>query len=470
VTRIEEKTSTETTMNIGLMDGNKRLALRIATAGAAGAALSSVVALAGCGGGGSNELPLVSASGQSTGSGGGTPQIPDGGSSSNEQQHIAGVVLPPYPWVNNGYEQLASTYGLLADQGLLNAFAQQYGAGPHLSYNGQMSTQDSISEFFNFWLPIRLFDIAAGVAAPPTGFENTFDLSTTGGTGRAMWLMHVTGFFLGMESRLYFNRSKPPIPAATTPFSGGGDQSPTPTYAIYQQASRPLLVASRGSAADVADFNLWSLRGGGQSPFLLAGGEVGGYGYDAGYLDTILSFMSDKARPHTPYFTYDKTKPLDATYWIADCAFLAAARAQFATIAASDATVQALYQQALLTGNSEPNQNQSLMTLQLSGDAQARAIWTNLSQAIPTPADPTDAEKIDIAVRLSRAAYFVQYNQANALAGLAAYATDNTDWGRKQARQVALFISYVNEYAIWSQNPEADGRTLDSIFPHFTYA
>jgi hypothetical protein len=252
-------------------------------------------------------------------------------------------------------------------------------------------------------------------------------------------------------------------------FTGGGDQNPAPTYAIYQNASRATQVASQGTAEQVADFNLWSLRGRGKSPYLLDGGEVGGFGYDAGYLDTILSFMSDKARPHTPYFTYTPSNLLDATYWIGDPAFMTEARRQFATIAAGDTSVQARYQQALLTGNSEPNQNQPLMPIQSAADAQARAIWTGLSKAIPTPADPTEAEKRDIARRLSRAAYFVQYNQANALAGLAAYATGNTTWGRQQARQVALFISYVTEYAIWSQNPEADGRPLDTVFPKFVY-
>jgi hypothetical protein len=393
------------------------------------------------------------------------------GCGGDDTKRISSIELPAYPWVNNGYADLASTYGLVADQSLLDAFAREYGSAPHLSYNGQMSTKDSISEFFNIWLPVRLWDIAAGQVAPPEGFETTFELNTAAGMGRAMWLTHVTGFFLGMESRLYLDQSMQTQPApATTPFTGGGDQSPAPTYAIYQKASRALQVASQGTAAEVADFNLWSLRGAGASPYLLDGGEVGGYGYDAGYLATILSFMSDKALPHTPYFTYTPTNLLDATYWIGDPAFMSEARRQFASIAAGDANVQALYQQALLTGNSEPNQDQPLMTIQAAADAQARAIWTNLSQAIPTPADPTASEETDIAIRLSRAAYFVQYNQANALAGLAAYATGNTTWGRQQARQVALFISYVNEYAIWSQNPEADGRPLDTVFPKFVYS
>jgi hypothetical protein len=78
-----------------------------------------------------------------------------------------------------------------------------------------------------------------------------------------------------------------------------------------------------------------------------------------------------------------------------------------------------------------------------------------------------DQEEFDKLLTLST--YYVQYSHANSLAGLAAYATSNADWGRQQARAVALFHSYVSMYALGIFDPTVDGQAIEAAFPRFVY-
>lgn len=101
--------------------------------------------------------------------------------------HITGVRLSFHPWTDSGFPSLGD-HGLIANYGLLDAFAREYASDPHPTNTGERrGGKPQLQDFFLIWLPNRLFNIVAGLGKPPEPYQ--LDVSTPEGMGTAQWLM-----------------------------------------------------------------------------------------------------------------------------------------------------------------------------------------------------------------------------------------------------------------------------------------
>jgi hypothetical protein len=105
---------------------------------------------------------------------------------------IAGVRLSWYPWGDNGFPSLPA-HGLIANHGLLDAFAREYANDPHLNNTGETCQLGAeMQDFFLVWLQGRLSNIVAGIDSAPDPYE--LDVFTAEGLGTAPWLVHLIGY------------------------------------------------------------------------------------------------------------------------------------------------------------------------------------------------------------------------------------------------------------------------------------
>jgi len=112
---------------------------------------------------------------------------------------ITGVRLSSHPWVDNGFPSLGE-HGLVANSGLLDAFAREFANNPRLTNRGEIRRSDpEMQDFFLIWLPNRLFNIAAGLEVAPENYR--LDMSTAQGMGSAQWLAHLGGYYAAVWLR-----------------------------------------------------------------------------------------------------------------------------------------------------------------------------------------------------------------------------------------------------------------------------
>jgi hypothetical protein len=382
-------------------------------------------------------------------------------SSCTTTRPVTGIELNYYPWVDTGFPSLAQ-HGLIADSTLLNAFATEYANHARRTVNG-WTTQGpaDIQNFFLFWLPERLNDIAVGRASPPEG--TGLDLGTSAGLGKALWLTHLSGYYTGVWLRHYLGA------AAVRPMN---DKNLAEAYATAVDAPRE--VANSGSPAQVLAYVRHSVRAPTRVPadgdplkvFLPFNGEVGIFGFDAQWLHLILPPNPNaptNARPFKePFFTYDPTKLLTASYAVPERPYLQVARQRYA--AASSAGAEAHARLAEMTNGSTGET--PLIIEQLRYHAESTALYET---GIPNGTTYRGFVQPAYDQLLGYATYAVMTPQANSLDALAAYATKDVDHARQQIRTSALWWSDTTSYLASVLDGHNDNPSLAASFPHFTY-
>src|SRR5271156_2251640 len=66
-----------------------------------------------------------------------TPKTSSDGVAARGDAKVTGIHLSFYPWTDNGFPSPAA-HGLIANQGLLDAFAREYGTNPRMTNTGAM--------------------------------------------------------------------------------------------------------------------------------------------------------------------------------------------------------------------------------------------------------------------------------------------------------------------------------------------
>src|SRR5262245_33194368 len=239
----------------------------------------------------------------------GSAQASDAQANPQAAGDIVGIDLSPAPAEVPAAEDFPFLDGKMTpDPALLDAFARQYASE---------TANPSIREFFLWWLPNDLFDIAYGVASPPPGTE--LNLNTDAGLKRALWLTHVTGWELGIFARFVLGGGLGDVPVTNAILT---------SKLTYMDQARQ---AASDTPADVLAFNLASLRIGedGNAPCCVLQSEAGWYGYDAQFLKEISTTnLAPGVAPLPNWINYTSGQ-LNATYQIGDAPFLSHAREQY---------------------------------------------------------------------------------------------------------------------------------------------
>jgi hypothetical protein len=356
----------------------------------------------------------------------------------SEPSTCSGVELSPYEYPP------ALSAVMTPDPALLNALAREY---------CQTTAHPSVEDFSMWWVFNRMEDIALGAASPPPGI--TLDLSRDEDLKRALWVQHVFGTYTanwywhnGHSGPAYGPTSYNQSIKALGPVIAGADAGYARSIAQMQADMR---LANHGTAPDVTAFNLSSVRGDPivpgttgaglyQTMFSPSSGDAVFYGYDLAFLDAVVHTNKPAfAPPHDPYFTYSLAEPFDATYAIGDAPFLAVSRGHAAAVAGGSRGPRAQARMSAAIAGAQPlDQLVPVITL-----------WYGVGYGLWAPGlanSLRDYSEPEYNVVLKAGVYTLQWSQSNALAGLAAYATEDTDLGRRQVRAVALWKAYAWAY------------------------
>ena len=386
------------------------------------------------------------------------------------QPVVTGMELTDYPWAPS----LTTKHGVIRDQALLDAFAREYGNNPRETVHGRITTEVlNPEEFFNFWLPNRLYNIAMGTEPPPPGTD--LDMSTDEGLGRALWLAHLNGYYGGIWLRNDFDRfdgdgektGKDDQPSGPEP----DEEQLSATYA--RVVDEPRKMANHGSDEAVVEYSRFALRGRLPTPssdvialVVPANDEVGMFGFDATYLRYLLPPYPNKAPdtkpPIEPYFTLDETQLLTATYSTPEEPFLKQARANFARIEATggDATTRRTVAEVGTPGEEPLLEHQNRLG--------------SLATGLYLPPGATGAypgfDQFEYDQLLSWTVAGVMINHANALNALAAYSLEDVDLGRRFIRSSAMWWAFTYLYVMGVSDPHHDAKTLAQAQPKFVFA
>jgi hypothetical protein len=151
---------------------------------------------------------------------------------------------------------------------------------------------------------------------------------------------------------------------------------------------------------------------------------------------------------------------LDATYALPEEPYLLDARQGFRAAGAGSPSATRLRQTINGRLGEEP-----LVAQQLRYYLHATALY---SVGVPTATSyrgfgPEQYDRV-----LAWAAYAVMVNQANSFNALAAYAAQDADRGRRQARANALWGTYLFMYLQGVLDHRHDGATIEAALPTFT--
>jgi len=372
---------------------------------------------------------------------------------------ITGVELTDHPWIDNGFPDLADH--MTRDDALLDELAREYAT---------QTDDPSMADYLLVWLPRRIYDAGyAGTAVPAA-----LDLATDDGIKRALWLGHVVGWYVGVYSRTAFRLGGYVfVTADLTPEVLSG------TVAAADRARR----AALASDDDVLSFALHSLYGDlapgplAPPPEMLSFGpglgvgEVPWYAYDLVFLDSICATNHPAAVPAEPdYVTYSESAAtsaglLDATWKIGDPPFLASVRARYDALANSDDSTRARFDAALHDPREPDEPSKSLLGLQDRMAAQGKLIWSG--PPFPGP-DVTVFETEHYHGFRTASAYYVQFNQANAMAALVAHATVDPALARSEAALSGVFHYLIDNSMNGAFDPRSDGApTMADALPRF---
>ncbi|WP_109524563.1 hypothetical protein [Nocardia aurea] len=386
------------------------------------------------------------------------------------QTAVTGLSETYYPWIDNGYPSLARN-GLIADPELLDAFAREYANNPHLTNTGEITIADpNVQDFFTWWLPHQLANIAMNEAAPPEGRD--LDLTTPEGLGRAQWLVHLCGYYSSSWLR-----------TSMGVFDQPSSTSATPTDAVYTQFYDLVLAQYRDTAlfgddAAVLGFAEQTLRSnapltaglpGPRSDLLERGpAEVGMFGYDARWLFNLLPPSLNAPIAATPftdnYFSANPDIFLDAHFALPEQPYLREAERKHAQ-ATTDPGVNA---QVARIVQGRPGQ-EPLLAIQQSFGAAGDAIYRNgIGYGTPTVYRGWNQEQYNRV--LAWASYAVMYSKANSLNALTAVATNDASLARQEVRTSFLWWIYTTTYIATIFDPRNDATPLSESLPHFVTA
>ncbi|BAY60860.1 hypothetical protein NIES22_09200 [Calothrix brevissima NIES-22] len=312
--------------------------------------------------------------------------------------------LPPYPFFDNLKTVMSE------DLELLNRLVSDYARETPAIF------QDPI-DFLSRYVPVYVFEQTLRPSEPE-------DSSLP----KLLWLMHLAGYFGGVWLRNAFIRF--PVP---------GSPNPRPGFPPTQAGFNPLvtrintaLTAFNGNDAGAIAYAESSLRG------AQLQGLTDSYGYNAGYLDQILTGSKPtNAIAPVGYFTYQETLLFDGTYAVEEIRALDKWRKRAQQAASRPGSRYA----EIVTGTGGAD---ALPAIQSIGVALGKATWQpqNVFLAI------TNFDQLTYNLLLVTSVYFLQCIQATGLAALAASAVGNADWARAAVRSNAMTMPYGGSYSI----------------------
>jgi hypothetical protein len=312
--------------------------------------------------------------------------------------------LPPYPFFDNLRTVMTEDKALLNQ--LLSAYARTTPA----------ASQNPI-DFLSRYVPVYVFEKTLQPSEPDDPSLPSL-----------LWLMHLAGYFGGVWLRDAFIRF--PVPGSPNPRPGF---PPTASnFDLLVTRINAALTAFGGNDAGAIAYAEGSLRG---APLQ---GLTDNYGYNAGYLDQILTGSKPtNAIAPADYFTYHNTVLFDGTYGVEEIRQLDIWR-QHAQQAARQPGSR--YTE-IVNGAGDAD---ALLSIQLAGVERGKATWQpqNAFLAITNYDQPT------YDLLLVTSVYFLQCIQATGLAALAASAVGNGDWARAAVRSNAMTMPYGGSYSI----------------------
>ncbi|QLE53691.1 hypothetical protein FD724_38195 (plasmid) [Nostoc sp. C057] len=312
--------------------------------------------------------------------------------------------LPPYPFFDNLRTVMTE------DQALLDRLVRAYArATPTASQNP--------IDFLSRYVPVYVFEQTLRPSEPGDPSLSTL-----------LWLMHLAGYFGGVWLRDAFIRF--PVPGSPNPRPGF---APTAnSFDAIVTRINAALIAFNGNDAGAIAYAEGSLRG---APLQ---GLTDSYGYNAGYLDQILTGSKPtNAMAPVGYFIYRDTLLFDGTYAVEEIRPLDNWRRHAEQAASRPRSRYA----EIVNGAGGAD---SLLAIQSAGVVRGKATWQpqNVFLAIANYDQPT------YDLLLVTSAYFLQCIQATGLAALAASAVGNADWARAAVRSNAMIVPYGGSYSV----------------------
>jgi hypothetical protein len=407
-----------------------------------------------------------------------TPKTSSDGGATRGDAQVTGIHLSFYPWTDNGFPSPAA-HGLIADQGLLDAFAREYCNNPRMTNTGAMSrSEPHAADFFLTYLPNRLSNIVAGLENGPESY--CLDVTSAEGMGTAQWLAHLGGYYAAVWLRacwLQFDGPRSRKFRLRDRNLGG----------IYKHSlDKARDVALYGSDAAAIDFSRGLLRSNTPVPGapsrltrslrvhkLLAGltvrlpGEIGIFGFNTGFLRHILPPSLNAptdARPcKEPYYVGDAGELLDAHFALEEQPFLTQARETYAFVSSAGGDVAARLNDAVIGG---PGENH-LLARQQNWDTVAAAMY-RVGHPGKTVYRGFDQEQYDRL--LAWTSYSAMTNVASGFNALSAYATRDAHLARQQITSSILWWGFILTYVAGAINDRNDTIPLSESLPRFITA
>lgn len=308
--------------------------------------------------------------------------------------------LPPYPFFANLQSVMTEDRALL--DRLLAAYARKTPA----------ASQHPI-DFISRYVPVYVFERTLH----PSESDDP-DLSTR------LWLMHLAGYFGGVWLRTAFVNAG--TPRGAFPVTEAG------FTAVVSRISAAL-AAFNGDDAGALAYAEASLRGANLQ------GLTDSYGYNAGYLDQILTGAKPtNATAPAGYFTYNPTDLYNGFYGVEEIRPLNEWRRRAAKAAARPGSRYL----AIVQGAGAAD---TLPAIQSAGVIRGKFVWAPGNQL---NLNITNFDQAIYDLLLVTSAYFLQCIQATGLAALAAASVGSADWARAAVRSNAMTVPYTGSYGV----------------------
>lgn len=308
--------------------------------------------------------------------------------------------LPPYPFFANLQSVMAE------DRALLDRLLAAYGR------ETAPAVQNPI-DFLARYVPCYVFERTLQPSAP-----NDPALAPL------LWLMHLAGYFGGVWLRTAF------VNAGVT---RGAFPVVEASFNALVARINTALTAFSGADAGTLAYAEASLRGANLQ------GLTDSYGYNAGYLDQILTGAKPtNVTAPAGYFTYNPAVLFDGVYSVPEIHPLDLWRHHAEEAAGRPGSRYA----AIVEGAGGADR---LLAVQAAGVGRGKFVWAP-GNAFNLNITNFDQPTYDLLLVTS--AYFLQSIQATALAALAATAVGNADWGRAAVRSNAMIAPFSGSYGV----------------------
>jgi hypothetical protein len=308
--------------------------------------------------------------------------------------------LPPYPFFANLQSVMTEDRALL--DRLLAAYARET---PAVSQNP--------IDFLSRYVPVYVFERTLQPSEP-----NDPDLSIL------LWLMHLAGYFGGVWLRTEFVNAG--VPRGAFPVTQA-------SFAAIVARISAALAAFNGDDAGALAYAEASLRGANLQ------GLTDSYGYNAGYLDQILTGAKPpNATAPAGYFTYNPAELYNGFYSVAEIRPLDRWRRHAAKAANRPGSRYA----AIVQGAGAAD---TLPAIQLAGVSRGKFFWAPGNQL---NLNISNFDQATYDLLLVTSAYFLQSIQSTGLAALAAASVGAADWARAAVRSNAMTVPYGGSYGV----------------------